>query len=258
MKKKKYSSKMTILSDVESENFYKKYKSLVTYECRKILPLPGRDLSDLVQECMIKLLSVQHEFDENKSKEKTWVMVITRRLLFSIRKSEFSVEKMNAITNNGERKILRNLSLEGFNKDTDEEISFEEIYENPEDGRPSFSTNFPMPNDLIETKEIINLLEKRLPPEVAAYLKTRLSPSPDLLRILQSHEKDLLDLEKEGFKNLKRTGPFTIAKKILGFDFPKTEKIAIKVIANFFKEELGFEKDSILNRTRTLFLGEKL
>ena len=237
-------AKLTFLDDEEANKFLKKYDKIIFLESKKRAQLPGISKDDLAQACREKLLAGFHLFDESKSSEKTWVVNVIKKTLNGIWNQAFKKKRVNTIIDQeGEEIPIRDYSFDTYRENTG--LLLEEGYEGPPDCRPAFgdSPSFSAEEHL-QVLQALQFLKTKLSPEAYGVIKKELFPGLDKkITKIQPSDPDYKLKEPEEYK---------IYSVFSGME--EKEIQILNQIADFFVHVIGFDKEQILGRTKTIDL----
>ncbi len=239
--------KLTFLTEEECKVFLGKYEKLISIECRKISYLPGIGIKDLIQECRIKLISGAHTYEKKRSSEKTWVLNVIRKTLYSVWNAALAEKRVCYIgeKDNG-RKPVYDYSFDQpiGGEDSEDQTTYSEAYEDPFDGRPIFGSNPSRPDENLSLVNVLEVLKDRLPEETYAYVRQQISPSSEFIEILKLEEQFRTDLQSEGFNRVRPKKEFDI---FFQFSDVSIEKLTMLCqIGEVLSGECGISKEEIL------------
>lgn len=242
--------KLSCLDDGQAKDFLKKYERLIYLQCSKISYLPKLTIQDLIQECQIRLLAGYHTFNEEESKERTWVLSVVKKTLYGIWNAETGEGRAYHIeSEDGEKIPVHNFSIESFfeGSDDEEQKTFEESYTGSSDGRPFLGTTFENQEELLFLVNILEVLKDRLSKEAYQFVKDQIFPPDSYQEILRLEEKFRQDLISEGFSRVQPRDEYDIY-----FQFSNISLNRLTVlcqIGEVLVEELGFSKENIMSHS---------
>jgi len=241
-------SRLTFLTDSEAKNFLNKYDKIIIIESKRRTPLCGISAEDLAQECRMKLLSGLHLYDNNKSSEKTWAVSVIKKALNTIWSKALKKKRVCTIPDKyGEEAPVRDLDIETDNFYNPKRGKYsatpikDSYYESP-DNRPAFGTiSFP-PEEYLRVLQALEFLKTHLPEESYEYIRKELIPQMD--GYIKTNEK--IELEKP----IRPKEEYSVWSIFSGLE--ENEIHILAQIADFFVNVLGFDKEEILGRTKTI------
>ena len=242
-KKIRPETKLTYLNDFEADEFLKKYNKIIFLESRKRTQLPGIGREDLEQACKERLLAGFHTFDENKSSEKTWAVSVIKKTLNGIWNHAFKKKRVCMVPDeNGVDKPVRDKSIE-YCRPSREDLSFIETYKEPQgNNQPIYGTTTFSPEEYLEVLQTLKFLKTKLSSEAYNLVEKELIPG-----INQLIEEDISLETDYSIKEIEKYEIYSIFSNL-----KEKEIQTLSQIANFFINVLGFEKEQILGRTKTV------
>lgn len=243
MKKKKESGehkeknqiKLTVLSDKEAEQFLGRYEQIIILESNKRSELPGIGKEDMMQMCRERLLRGFRTFDSNKSSEKTWATHVIKKTLNGIWRKSLSERRVNTfISEEGDIIPVRDISIEDFSEIPSQQFQISN------DCRPVPTYNLYNAFDFLEIKESIEFMKENLSEEAFSLVAEEILPG-----IVENIKKN--PKRKRVFVPKKASNIWSI---LSGEE--ENEIQILKQIADFFISNLGFSKQAIIKRERTV------
>ena len=235
-------AKLTFLSDSEAKEFIDKYDNIIFLESNKRTRLPGMSVEDLAQECRIKLLAGFHSFDIDKSSEKTWAVSVIKKTLNSIWNQAFKKKRVCTVLDENNKEIpVRDYSIDRQPKRLEHGLTFEERYQGPPDNRPAFGTTLFSPEEYLQVLQALQFLKSKLSPESYDLIKQELFPDLD--------EKIEINRTEINYtpKHPKEYNIWSIFSEL-----EENEIQILNQIADFFVHVLGFDREKILDRMKTI------
>jgi len=235
-------TRLTFLNDTEAKEFLEKYDKIIFLESKKRAQLPGISNEDLAQACREKLLAGFHLFDENKSSEKTWVVNVIKKTLNGIWNQAFKKKRVNSIPDQeGNDVPVRDYSFETYKEDSG--FLLEESYEGPPDCRPAFGDSpSSSAEEYLQVLQALQFLKTKLSQEAYSLIREELLPG------LDDHIEKIRPPDPT--YQLKEPEEYKIWSIFSGME--ETEIQILNQIGDFFVHVLGFNKEQILSRTKTI------